>query len=454
MEIRLRMQCEMSLLKVRLGLLRRATAVVVLSCAAEGWHLLPAAAGPLRNDPDTSQKEDSNPVMNAGYGVALLGMLLFIIAALRIRKEYRMLRQGEYGWNADYRPDLLGSGDTVQTGLDPASIARRKGKRFYGIVTLPRALFIFLTIALFVTGTLFGTQFLNTAICVQNGRVALIRRNYEGAIEQYNKALKYDWGNSQLHTLLADVYLRQMRIRNAIPHLMISTKAEHPDPRAWVMLGDCLQIDHRLEEAEEAYSEAIALRPSEDDTYMKLSMCLEKLNRQEDAVRELRKAIRIDQTNVRAQASLGRLLMQLGFVDEGIDHLRATSALVPDDVNARHALASAYVTAGRFADAAEQFRAALAIQPEYARDYYNLGFVLQKLHDLNGAREAYRIYVAMTTHKYDPADVVMKKQAQALITKSGKPSIDSITGPHGVTLPEMISVKRALDNMKELEPVN
>ena len=342
----------------------------------------------------------------------------------------------------------------MPTGLDPASIARRRGKRFYGILTLRRSLFILASMAMFVTGVLHGTKFLYTAICVENGRVNIIRRNYAGAIEQYNNALKFDWGNAQLHTLIADAYLRQMRIGNAIPHLMISTKAEHPDPRAWVMLGDCLQVDHRLDEAEEAYREAIALRPYEGDTYMKLSMCLEKLNRQEDAVRELRKAIRIDQTNVRAQSNLGRLLMQLGFIDEGIDHLRATSALVPDDINAHHALANAYVTAGRFADAAEQFRASLIIQPEYARDYYNLGFVLQKLHDLNGAREAYRIYVAMTTHKYDPADVVMKKQAQALITKSGKPSIDSITANRGVTLPDMISVKQALDNMKELEPIN
>ncbi len=433
----------------------RGVCLAAVIAAASVWmSVSPAVAGPIRNDPVTSQKEDANAFMNPGYLVAAAGLILSILVLLRIRKEYRLLRHGEYGWNADYRPDLLDSGDTVPTGLDPASIARRRGKRFYGVITMRRALTLVVTLAMFNIGVVTGTQFLYTAICVENGRVAVASRNYSGAIDEYNKALRFDWGNSQLHLLIADAFLRQAKIGNAIPHLLISTKAEHPDPRAWVMLGDCLQVDHRLDDAEEAYREAIALRPTDDDTYLKLSMCLEKLNRREDAVRELRRAIRIDQTNVRAQSSLGRLLITLGFLDEGIEHLRAASALVPEDISGHHALADAYVTAGRFSDAAEQFRASLAIQPEYARDYYNLGFVLQQVHDPAGAREAYRIYVAMTTHKYDPADVVMKKQAQALITKSGTPSIESSTTPHPVTLPQMISVKQALDQIKELEPVN
>ena len=54
--------------------LLRAVEITIFSCIAEGWLQSAVSAGPFRSDPVTSQKEDGNPAMNAGYLVAVIGL--------------------------------------------------------------------------------------------------------------------------------------------------------------------------------------------------------------------------------------------------------------------------------------------------------------------------------------------------------------------------------------------
>jgi len=395
--------------------------------------------------------------VNRGFEIAVLGLVGLCILVWRIRVARRKARKPEYGWSVDYRPDLLildHKGGFAGPSAEPLNIVAVRKLRH--IFTAWRVIAAFACILVILYGCATGAYTYYGVRCLEQGRIKIATSNYYGAEMDFRKALKVDPTNNTVRILLADSIMRQNRPDQAVTELLIAVHVDHPDPRALTMLGDCLQYMHRLEDAEEEYRLAIKLAPNVADPYFKLSNCLEKLNRVEDCVKELRIVVKLDPKNVRAHASLGRYLLSLGFTDEGLGHLERAVGLAPDDVNGLHNLASVYVTLGRFADAADLFRAALAVDPDNAKDYFNLGFVLRQMHDTKGAVDAYNIYVAMSTHRYTPANIVLTRDAREALRIMGASSAGKRGGnvPTKVQLPQMVGVKQAMDQLKELEPSN
>jgi Tfp pilus assembly protein PilF len=72
---------------------------------------------------------------------------------------------------------------------------------------------------------------------------------------------------------------------------------------------------------------------------------------------------------------------------------------------ARYGLAMEYVKAGELAGAVTEFETLLASDPNYSAAYYHGGQTLEKLGELDRARELYRRGVAVTRDAHARADL-------------------------------------------------
>lgn len=87
-----------------------------------------------------------------------------------------------------------------------------------------------------------------------------------------------------------------------------------------------------------------------------------------------------------------------------LDRISVLQSLVdqnPADAFSRYGLALEYVKTGALSDAMTEFRALLDHNPDYAAGYFHGAQTLEKLGDLEGARELYRRGIDVTTRTGD-----------------------------------------------------
>jgi tetratricopeptide (TPR) repeat protein len=81
--------------------------------------------------------------------------------------------------------------------------------------------------------------------------------------------------------------------------------------------------------------------------------------------------------------------------------LRAMVAQNPADAFARYGLAMEFVKSGELASAVSEFRALLEHNPNYAAAYFHGGQVLEKMGDVEQARELYEKGIEVTARTGD-----------------------------------------------------
>jgi Tfp pilus assembly protein PilF len=79
-----------------------------------------------------------------------------------------------------------------------------------------------------------------------------------------------------------------------------------------------------------------------------------------------------------------------------IDTLRQLVADNPGNTFARYGLAMEYVRSGDLRTAVQEFEAVLTTDPKYSAAYYHGGQALEKLGELDQARDLYRRGIAQT----------------------------------------------------------
>jgi Tfp pilus assembly protein PilF len=84
-----------------------------------------------------------------------------------------------------------------------------------------------------------------------------------------------------------------------------------------------------------------------------------------------------------------------------IEVLRNMVQQDPSNAFARYGLAMEYVNTGALADAMDEFRELLHTDPNYAAAYFHGAQTLEKMGDLEGARDFYRRGIEVTTRTGD-----------------------------------------------------
>jgi cytochrome c-type biogenesis protein CcmH/NrfG len=154
---------------------------------------------------------------------------------------------------------------------------------------------------------------------------------------------------------------------------LLWTTSEPDDAIAWFYLGFAYGELGRLNDAIEAYRQALRIDPEYAFAWYNIGTAYSKLGRHNDTIEALRQALRIGPEHALAWFNIGNAYNALGRHNDAIEALRQALRIDPEYAVAWSNLGTAYNALGRDNDAIEAYRQGLRIDPEYAIAWYNLG---------------------------------------------------------------------------------
>jgi predicted O-linked N-acetylglucosamine transferase (SPINDLY family) len=167
--------------------------------------------------------------------------------------------------------------------------------------------------------------------------------------------------------------------------------AAHPaDASGWNLLGVCLAVAGRFEEALHPLQQTATLDPTDADAHKLVGDVLQRLGRSAEAEHAYARSLELAPDNVEVRLGLGNVLVALGRPAAAEPHFRRAAALAPKNVQAHTNLGVALRDLGRPAEAVESCRRALELKPGAFRAHNNLGNALKDLGRLAEAEQSYR----------------------------------------------------------------
>lgn len=140
-------------------------------------------------------------------------------------------------------------------------------------------------------------------------------------------------------------------------------------------IGVVLTADGRVQEAREAYEEALRLNPEDSRAHNDLGVLLEKEGDLENARAHYHAAVSAHPDFVLAWSNLGDLLGRAGDHEGAVDAFRKALEHAPDNPEYAYNLAVHLAASGKPAEAAAQYQAVLGRVPKDVRVLNNLGLL-------------------------------------------------------------------------------
>jgi tetratricopeptide (TPR) repeat protein len=217
------------------------------------------------------------------------------------------------------------------------------------------------------------------------GNTLFDKKDMEGAIHSYRKALELDPDFGKAHNSLGTVLSENGDLDGAIRCYDKAIELEHGDAIAYVNLGLALREKKDLDGAMRQVRHAIELDPNLAGAYENLGIILVDKKDLDGAVRCYRKALNLDPCNAHVHSNLGGALIQKKDVDGAIGCFETALELEPGYVKARLNLGRA-LAAKKDADGSIRcYQKALELEPNNCVALVLLGDAWMKKKDVDGA---------------------------------------------------------------------
>ena len=214
------------------------------------------------------------------------------------------------------------------------------------------------------------------------GRIKYNKEEYVKAIGYLSKALKADSTNIEYRFYLASAYNKKSWLENAIYEFSLLTE-EYPDSvRFWLGLGYAYNHSWQFEKALKAYRRAYELQPDSD-------ICKRSL--------------------VSALVNRGTELYEKKKPDEARKYLLEAISLIPTAWEAYNNLVVLEMNEGNLDIAEKIARDILELKPSSADLNFNMGMILEKKGDIEGALKYYE-----TSVKLNPMYIDVKNRIDSL----------------------------------------
>lgn len=205
----------------------------------------------------------------------------------------------------------------------------------------------------------------------------------ERAQSECERALAITPQLAEGHTCLGNVYSSQGRYEDAVQEFQRSLDLDHNSDETLRHLAEANQKLGNVSAAEEAYRQAIALRPNYGSVYNAFGYFYSSQARYDDAAEMFRKAIQLSPSNYRAYSNLGGIDTYQGKYQEAVEVFKKSIALRPTP-DAYGNLGSAYFYLRRYEDSAESFQEAVKIDD---KDWQNWGNLADALYQIPSRRQ-------------------------------------------------------------------
>jgi tetratricopeptide (TPR) repeat protein len=223
------------------------------------------------------------------------------------------------------------------------------------------------------------------------GDAYLAQRNYDGAVEQFQKRLEYE-PSVDARLDLARAYTKKRVARQAEPLYRDVLKEDPTNRAARLGLVDLFTAQGRFADAEGVLKEMMASDPNDALALMRFGIMKSRMQRPNEALEPLEKAVEVNPTLLDARAELGYLLFRGDMQgNAGRCVTIMNEILVTDE---RHVLALYYRGVCLFAQdnkpkAEESFKNATRVDPSFGNAWLSLGELYEGLGNKDEAKKSY-----------------------------------------------------------------
>ena len=165
------------------------------------------------------------------------------------------------------------------------------------------------------------------------------------------------------------------------------------------LIGLCLSLIGRPEEAVDAFDAALAINPRYVEAHVNRAITLQEVGRYDDARLSFEAASEVDMEEgvgrfpavlagrlANRHMELGDLYAEGGALDEAVEQYRRASEIRPRFVDIRNKLARMLLELGKLEEAVEELERILEINPNFFAARINLGLGWYRMGDWAGAR--------------------------------------------------------------------
>ena len=315
-----------------------------------------------------------------GFGFFLL-MLLPFSGLVRISFMYTT-------WVMDhflYIP-ILGLIGLVLAGLEQANRRMPPPARHAGI-----GLIAVILAAMIVDSRVCAEQFTGSEVLwtytlkyYPNARIAhnnlgnafLDKKDIDGAIAEYQKAIAIDSDFALARNNLGGVLAQKGRVDEAIAQYQKALAIDPNYAEAHNNFGDSLVQKHQLSAAIDQYRTAVAINPEFAQARYNLGSTLAQAGQMDEAIEQYQKALEINPDVAEIHNNLGNTYFQKNDMEDALAQYREALRIKPDFDNARNNLGNVLLQMGRLDDAIAEYQKVLETNPGYVETHSNLGVAL------------------------------------------------------------------------------
>jgi tetratricopeptide (TPR) repeat protein len=217
------------------------------------------------------------------------------------------------------------------------------------------------------------------------GQISALRADQEGneaAVDLLSRSVEVDPSFVVAAYTLGVVHSSLGNRWKAAAQFRAATQLDPSYPEPYKALGDLyLSQPRRLfDQAVEAYSKAIELRPFYADAFVGLGDAKAAKSDTDGAIAAYQKALVYNPVNPRVHMSLGKIYYgEKGLYYEAVNAYKKAIELDPHSVDARMGLGEVYEEKGLYKEATEEYKRVIEIDGKHTGAMYNLALVYEKV---------------------------------------------------------------------------
>jgi len=217
------------------------------------------------------------------------------------------------------------------------------------------------------------------------GQISALRADQEGneaAVDLLSRSVEVDPSFVVAAYTLGVVHSSLGNRWKAAAQFRAATQLDPTYPEPYKALGDLyLSQPRRLfDQAVEAYSKAIELRPFYADAFVGLGDAKAAKSDIDGAIAAYQKALLYNPVNPRVHMSLGKIYYgEKGLYYESVNAYKKAIDLDPHSVDARMGLGEVYEEKGLYKEATEEYRRVIELDGKHTGAMYNLALVYEKV---------------------------------------------------------------------------
>jgi superkiller protein 3 len=203
----------------------------------------------------------------------------------------------------------------------------------------------------------------------------------EQAVELLARAIETDPNFVVAQYTLGTVHQALGNRWKAAAQFRASTQLDSTYPEPYKALGDLFMAAPRrlFDQAVEAYTKAIELRPFYADAHVGLGDAKAAKSDVDGAVAAYTKALAYNPVNPRVHMSLGKIYYtEKGLYYESVTAYKKAIELDPNSVEARMGLGEVYEDKGLYKEAIDEYRKVIELDGKHTGAMYNLALVYEK----------------------------------------------------------------------------